>query len=479
MLDSRILNALTILARKLKKYKWVLIGSTNLAVQGVDVAAHDLDIMIDRTNMEFVAQDLKEYEKKEFEFMEKGPFKGYYSEYEIDGVKVEIMVDFEILQNNNWEKLNTRLEEPIMVNLRGLLVPCSRIEEQLRGYKHLNRDKDQEKIAKLENFLANRSEKKHKYEMKPLFEQRMQTLLSDPADFEKFKKIIHMPTRNFIRCNNLKITPDALMERLNKKWKVVQPFSDYPEIMIIESNLDPGELGSSLEHLLGYYYVQEISSMLSILALDPKPGELVLDICASPGSKTSQMAARMENQGTIIANDFKMDRIAILSANLERCGAMNTIITRNDGVQLCERLATSFKKFDKILLDAPCSGEGTLRSSVKTFLMWNPKVVKKFGRQQKKMMASALKCLKVGGTLVYSTCTHAPEEDESVVNFALRNFPVKLETIALPLKCRPGISKWGDETFLPEIGKCCRIYPQDNDSEGFFVSKLTLLEEIK
>ena len=100
-------------------------------------------------------------------------------------------------------------------------------------------------------------------------------------------------------------------------------------------------------------------------------------------------------------------------------------------------------------------------------------------REQKKFIANAIKCLKVGGTLVYSTCTHGPEENEEVVNFALKNFPVKIEKVHLPLKCRPGITNWKKDTFSPEVKNVCRIYPQDNDSEGFFVSKMTLMDEVK
>lgn len=316
-------------------------------------------------------------------------------------------------------------------------------------------------------------------EMKPLFEERMKALLIDTEDFKKYSEIIHTGPRNFIRCNTLKINPQELMQRLKKKWKVIQPYSGYPEIILIDQSLKPGELGNSIEHLLGYYYVQEISSMLSVLALDPKPNEFILDMCASPGSKTTQIASRMENTGTLIANDIKMDRIRILASNLEKCGATNTIITRKDGVALCAGLAKLNYKFDRILLDAPCSGEGTLRSSPKTFLMWNKKVVENLSRMQKKLMAFALKALKKDGVLVYSTCTHSPEENEEIIDFALKNFPVRVESIHLPLKSRPGITIWKDEVYNPEVKKTCRIYPQDNDSEGFFVSKITLLEEVK
>lgn len=218
--------------------------------------------------------------------------------------------------------------------------------------------------------------------------------------------------------------------------------------------------------------------MMSVLALDPKPGEFVLDVAASPGSKTTQIAARMENQGTLIANDIKLDRVAILSANMERCGVTNSVITRMDGVGLCHRFADQGWKFDKILLDAPCSGEGTLRSSPKTFVMWNEKMVYKLSRMQMKLLANALKCLKKDGILVYSTCTHAPEENERVINFALKHFPVEVEHVTLPLKCRPGVKSWKDESYDDSVSNVCRLYPQDNDSEGFFVARLRLKEEL-
>lgn len=314
--------------------------------------------------------------------------------------------------------------------------------------------------------------------MKPAFEKRMRALLPGEKDFAEYEKIIHEQPRNFIRCNTLKISSSELLSRLQKKWNVEQSFPNHPEIFLVKSELAPGELGNALEHILGYYYIQEISSMLPVIALEPQPGEFILDLCSSPGSKTTQIAAKMKNEGTILANDLKIDRIMILSTNLERCGVTNCIVSKKDAIALCASLAKSEFKFDRILLDVPCSGEGTLRSSPKTFEMWNEKVIWKLSRQQKKFFAFAIKCLKKGGTLVYSTCTHAPEENEEIVNFALKNFPVKIETLNLPLKCRRGITTWKDEKFDEEVAKACRIYPQDNDSEGFFVAKMKLREDV-
>ena len=290
-------------------------------------------------------------------------------------------------------------------------------------------------------------------ELKPEFEKRIKELLKDEKDFEAYKKIIYEKPRNFIRCNTLKISTENLVKRLSEKWKISQPFKEHPEIILINSSLNPGEIGKSIEHILGYYYVQEISSMMSVIALNPKKEEFVLDLCAAPGSKTTQMAACMENKGTIIANDLKLDRIKILSANLQRCGVSNTITTFNDAIALCSRLAEKGYKFDKILVDAPCSGEGTFRSVLSTFKTWNPNVIISYQRLQKKLVEFALKCLKKDGILVYSTCTHAPEENEEVVDFIIKKFPVDIEETKLPLKTRQGILSWQGKEFDKSIVK--------------------------
>ena len=314
---------------------------------------------------------------------------------------------------------------------------------------------------------------KQNYQPKPLFLERMKKILG--KDFEDYIEVLKKHPVNSIRCNTLKIQPEKLLIRLkNKNWEIIQPFKNYPEVMIIKNNLLPGELGRSLEHLLGYYYVQEIASMLPVLALKPKPGEFVLDLAAAPGSKTTQIAAEMENKGTIIANEVSIGRLKILASNTERCGVLNAIITKKEGIALCKRLKEQGFVFDKILVDAPCSGEGTIRSSPVTNLMWNPNTIKQLSKLQKSLLASAIEILKSGGEIVYSTCTHAPEENEEVLDFVLKEFGknIKIETISLPIKCRSGITKWEEKSYSKEVENSCRIYPQDNDTEGFFIAKL-------
>ncbi len=312
-----------------------------------------------------------------------------------------------------------------------------------------------------------------KYLPKPLFREKINSQLRDKADIEAFWDIIEKPLPKTIRCNTLKISPSELRRRLEEKgWKIKQPYKTNPEIMIISSSLQPGELGKSREHILGYYYVQETASMMPILALQPKPEEIFLDLCAAPGSKTSQASSSMDNKGTILANDPNLGRISVLSANLEKLGVSNTVMTRHDGVQLCKKLKKLGMKFDKILVDAPCGGEGNIRSNPATFKMWNPKLSEKLARTQKKLVESTIPLLKPEGILLYSTCTHAPEENEFVVQHLLKNHNLKTEPITLPLKTRPGITKFNKQNLLPELEKACRIYPQDNNTEGFFLCKM-------
>lgn len=322
-------------------------------------------------------------------------------------------------------------------------------------------------------------EKKYKYNPKEQFEKRIEKILVEKEDREEFWRVCHTRPIDSIRVNTLKISVEELKKRLeNYGWKLKRISEDFPEILIIkeESNLKPGELGKTLEHILGYYYVQDISSMMSAVALNPQEEDFVLDLCASPGSKTTQMAMMMNNKGTIIANEISLGRIAILNSNLERCGVSNTIVTRKDGVQFCLRAQREKIEFDKILTDVPCSGEGTLRKSPNTMNIWNLKVIEGMAKIQKKLAFEALKLLKIGGEMVYSTCTLSPEENEEVIQFLKENFEIKIEKINLPMKTRSGILEWNGKKFDEEIKNCCRIYPHDNDSDGFFLAKIKKLK---
>jgi NOL1/NOP2/sun family putative RNA methylase len=214
--------------------------------------------------------------------------------------------------------------------------------------------------------------------------------------------------------------------------------------------------------------VQEAASMIPPLVLQPQPNDIVLDMCASPGSKTTQMAAMMENTGLLIANDYKGMRLQSLGINLQRSGLTNTVLTLLDG--------TKFRdfQFDKILVDAPCSGTGTIRKSLKTITMWNAGMITKLAKQQKKLLENAFKNLKEGGELVYSTCSVEPEEDEGVVDFLIKKYDnAEIVPVKLPgLKTSPPIMSFNGVEYHESLKHSLRIWPQDNDTEGFFVCKV-------
>jgi len=315
------------------------------------------------------------------------------------------------------------------------------------------------------------------YEPKELFVKRMRLLLNDDKDLEEFLESRKLKPKKSIRVNTLKTSPEKIKRKLVEeyKWKIKE-FEGHPEIIRIESDLKPGESGKTVEHILGYYYIQEITSMMPIIALNPAKEDIMLDIAAAPGSKTTQAAAKMQNSGTIIANDITTKRISILSANLDRMGVSNTIMTKHEGVNLTQRFKKINMKFDKILLDAPCSGEGNMRVNPRTLLEWSEPMLKSLSRKQKKLATAALEILKENGVMIYSTCTHAPEENEEVIQHLIDNFKIKIENIELPLKTRPGITEWQGKKFDKDMKKAVRIYPHDNDMEGFFLCKIRKIE---
>ena len=222
-----------------------------------------------------------------------------------------------------------------------------------------------------------------------------------------------------------------------------------------------------LEHTLGYFYIQEAASMIPPVVLDPNKNDAVFDMCASPGSKTSQMAAMMENGGLIIANELKPSRITPLNCNLQRSGVVNAVITCSNALAIKNIL------FDKILLDAPCSGTGAIRKSLKTIKIWNPNMCLKLANTQKKLLQHGFDLLKENGTIVYSTCTLEPEENELVVDdFLNKNENAKLEPIDIAGLRGKAVEEYDGETLRNEIKNCLRIWPQDYDTEGFFVAKI-------
>ncbi|MBW3022614.1 RsmB/NOP family class I SAM-dependent RNA methyltransferase [Candidatus Woesearchaeota archaeon] len=298
------------------------------------------------------------------------------------------------------------------------------------------------------------------------FKEKFVERYSKLTDWETFKKYSLSFLRKTIRVNTLKISVNALTKRLKDNWKLEQvPWCK--EGFWIEG--ERRDIGNLPEHVLGYIYVQESASMIPPVVLNPKPGEVVLDIAAAPGSKTTQLAQYMNTEGLLIANDISHDRLASLGVNLQRCGVANSVVTMMKG----HRFMKYGQKFDKILLDAPCSGIGSIRKSLKTIQMWNPDMVKKLAGEQRQLIKTAFSLLKENGTMVYSTCTLEPEENEGVVDYLLKEFDnAKIEKIELNIKRSPAILEFEGKQYDKKIKNCLRIWPQDNDSEGFFIAKI-------
>ncbi len=310
---------------------------------------------------------------------------------------------------------------------------------------------------------------REKLKVKPAFEERYRSLLGDRYD--EFMDYSLSFLRRSIRVNTLKSSVDAVKDRLSGNWKLEQiPWC--PEGMWLES--ERRDVGNLVEHQLGYIYVQEAVSMIPPLVLEPKPGEVVLDMCASPGSKASQIGQYMQDQGVLVANDIKAARLRPLGLNLQRVGLRSAVITMMEGQRM------RGLEFDRILVDAPCTGTGTIRKSLKTLLMWNPGMVRRLARIQKSLVSTAWGMLKPGGTLVYSTCTLEPEEDEGVVNHLLsEQLDAEIQPIGLQLKRSEPITGFEGVHYRPEVKKALRLWPQDNDTEGFFVAKFRKLPNPK
>lgn len=302
------------------------------------------------------------------------------------------------------------------------------------------------------------------------FKEKFVDRYSKLTDIDKFKEYSFSYLRKSIRVNTLKIDVDSLVKRMSKDW-ILTPVPWCKEGFWIEhrgiGEEKRRDIGNTIEHVLGYIYVQEAASMIPPLVLDPQPGDRVLDMCAAPGSKTTQIAMYMKNKGVLVANDLTSVRLAALGVNLQRCGVLNVITTQSSGGSFRE------VEFDKVLVDAPCSGTGTIRKSLKTIEMWNPRLGTHLAKTQKQLIKVGFSVLAKGGTLVYSTCTLEPEEDEEVVDFLLKQFPdAHVEEINIDLKRSPAVTEFEGKKYSDEVKKCLRIWPQDNDTEGFFVAKI-------
>lgn len=273
-------------------------------------------------------------------------------------------------------------------------------------------------------------------------------------------KFVEINPKNSIRINTLKIGTEELKKRLMNKGIQLESINFVSYGFYYKTNFS---LGATTEYLLGYYYIQEAASMLPAEILNPDKNDLVLDMAAAPGSKTTQLSEIMGNKGLIIAVEKNPKRAKVLCNNIERMGCKNICVINKDILDFKPKIM-----FDKILLDAPCSGNYITDKD--WFKKRDIKGVLKNSEYQKKLIKKAYDLLKEGGILVYSTCSLEPEEDEEVVDYA-----TKIGFKILPIEKSigdEGITNFGKKVFDEETKLTKRFWPHKTNTQGFFIAKM-------
>jgi NOL1/NOP2/sun family putative RNA methylase len=292
--------------------------------------------------------------------------------------------------------------------------------------------------------------------------ERYRTIVDDwPA----FRDAVARPLPACVWANPERISAPALHALLVAEGLGPRPIAWRPGAFRLAS---AEGLGLRWWYLVGLCHAQEEASLVPVALLDPRAGERVLDLCAAPGGKTAQIAFALDNRGTVVANDIDYDRMRALRATLDRLGAANVTVTRADG---CNYPVES-GPFDRVLVDAPCSGEGTLRRRTRPQASIG-RPGEHAGRQRALLRKAAQLC-RAGGRIAYSTCTFAPEENEAIVDAVLGDCPqyaLRVVPAALPsLVTAEGLTRWDGRSFRDDLRHACRIWPHHNDTGGFFVA---------
>ena len=296
------------------------------------------------------------------------------------------------------------------------------------------------------------------------FLAEMQTILPSHLTMDDFIAACQRPLRKSVRVNTLKTTVDDFKALAEQQGWVLTPVPWCKEGFWIDADETRVPLGNRAQHMAGLFYIQEASSMMPVSALfsGDDTFQAVLDMAAAPGSKTTQIAALMDNEGVLVANEFSASRVKVLHANIERCGIRNAALTNFDGRVFGGWLP---EQFDAVLIDAPCSGEGTVRKDADAMKNWSKASVLSIAETQKDLIESAFHALKPGGVMVYSTCTLSVEENQQVCQHLKSTFGELVEFESLE-SLFPGADKaLTAEGFL-------HIFPQVYDCEGFFVAKI-------
>eukprot|EP01040_Poterioochromonas_malhamensis_P006311 gene6311-6791_t len=293
--------------------------------------------------------------------------------------------------------------------------------------------------------------------------------LFSPAECREYMEASDHPRPLVIRTNTLKTTRKDLLEALSKRGAAVEAI-DWSKVAVkvTESSVP---IGATPEYLGGHYMLQSASSLNPVMALDPRPGEKILDMSAAPGGKTTYIAQLMKNSGTVVANDLKAERQKATIANLHRLGVKNAIVCNYDGRQIPK----VFKGFDRVLLDAPCSGLGIIARDQSVKLQRSIKDIERVAHLQKELLRAAIDTVDAnsptGGIIVYSTCSISVEENEQVIQYILQKRYVKVIDTGLQVG-KPGLTRYMQHRFHPSIANTRRFYPHVHNMDGFYVAKL-------
>lgn len=283
-------------------------------------------------------------------------------------------------------------------------------------------------------------------------------------DFDAFCQSLYAEPVCCLRMNTLRTTPNIVAEMLRRENYHVQPTPLSDELLLVDNLTHPGTLRGAL---MGYYHSQALTSALASLALGPQPGELICDLCAAPGSKTSHIAQLMQDCGLIVANDRHGKRLSMLEFNLKRLGITNTVTTCYPGQSFPLR-----HKFQRVLVDASCSGEGNYRWDREGRLRHRLLSSGNLPQVQRQLLLRGFDLLAPGGTLLYATCTYNPAENESVIQTLLEQRPATLEPITLDLPHANGLHTWKANTYDERMQHCWRLYPHTSHSVGFFLARI-------
>ncbi|MDS0277244.1 RsmB/NOP family class I SAM-dependent RNA methyltransferase [Halomicroarcula sp. S1AR25-4] len=286
-------------------------------------------------------------------------------------------------------------------------------------------------------------------------------------DWEAFRAACDRPLPSAIRVNTIKATVADVRTALDEAGVAYDPV-DWHDLLFVLPEDSPGR---NWPYFHGWIHGQEEVSAVPATVLDARPGERVWDACAAPGTKTTQLSAQMDDTGEVVATDNNLGRISALRSNTERLGATNVAVTHEDGRNHSLK-PFGGEEYDRALVDVPCSCEGTIRKNRDAFDDWSLSHVEGISGVQKGILTRAVQATKPGGTVVYSTCTFAPEENEAVLDYALAEEDCRVVDYDLDLTHREGVTEWQDDEFDPSVTKAKRIYPHHNDTGGFFCAKL-------